>query len=56
LFGSKSKGAEPIAKDAEMNEEEYLVRNVSEEEVDSDDLAGELNLSDCEDDARANIK
>ena len=33
-----------------MGEEVYMQRNMSAQECDSDDLAGELNLSDCEDD------
>ena len=32
-----------------MNEEIYLARNCSAQEVDSDDLAGDLNLSGEED-------
>ena len=41
-----------------MNEEVYQHRNISAEECDSDDLAGELNLSDCEDNvvSRGEIK
>jgi hypothetical protein len=33
-----------------------MERNLSAEQVDSDDLAGELNLSDCEENARSSIK
>ena len=45
--GSKSKA--PVMKRRESIEE--MDRNLSCEEMDSDDLGGELNLSDCEDGA-----
>jgi hypothetical protein len=32
-----------------LDDEEYQHRNISAEMCDSDDLAGDLNLSDCED-------
>lgn len=41
-----------VESDEEMNEEVYLQRNISARECDSDDLEGELNLSDCEDNTR----
>ena len=45
LFGSKKK-AEPVV-------EESMDRNYAScEEVDSDELDGDLNLSDCEDNAK----
>lgn len=34
--------------DEPMNEQVYLQRNISAEEVDSDDLEGDMNMSDDE--------
>lgn len=57
-FGSKSKEAvqQSSSDEEELNEEQYLHRNLSCEQVDSDDLSGDLNLSDQEDNDRAHVK
>lgn len=39
----------------ELNEEVYKMRNMSCEEVDSDDLEGEMNYSDDESNARNRV-
>lgn len=39
-----------------MNEEVYMMRNVSCEEVDSDDLEGDMNYSDDESNARQRVE
>ena len=41
--------------DEELNEEAYLNRNISCEEVDDDDLEGGMNYSDDEDNARSRV-
>jgi len=44
---SKEKEAQENSSDEEsLDEEQYLVRNISAEALDSDDLSGDLNLSD----------
>lgn len=45
-----------VESDEEMGEEVYLQRNASACECDSDDLEGDLNMSDCEDNSRKFIK
>jgi hypothetical protein len=40
----------------EMNELVYLQRNISCEEVDSDDLEGDMNYSDDESNARQRVE
>ena len=45
-----------VESDEEMGEEVYLQRNASACECDSDDLEGDLNMSDCEDNSRQFIK
>jgi hypothetical protein len=40
----------------EMNEQVYLQRNMSCEEVDSDDLEGDMNYSDDESNARQRVE
>jgi len=52
LGGKKKEAAKPESEsnsDSDLDEEQYLQRNLSCESLDSDDLSGELNLSDCED-------
>lgn len=58
LFGSKKPAAkkESSGSDSELNEEEYLVRNMSAEQVDSDDMAGGLCYSDEEPASRGVFK
>ena len=54
-FGAK-KDAKSVAMPLEERREmEELDRNLSCEEMDSDDLGGNLNLSDCEDGAEERV-
>jgi len=41
--------------DEPMNEQAYLERNLSCEECDSDDLEGDINMSDDEDNAKLRV-
>lgn len=54
-FGGSKKLSKAESSDEELNEEAYLNRNVSCEEVDIDDLENELNYSDDEDNARSRV-
>jgi len=58
LFGSKKAAAkkESSGSDSDLNEEQYLARNLSAEQVDSDDMAGGLNYSDEEPASRGVFK
>ena len=54
-FGGPKKEMQQESSDEELNEEAYLNRNISCEEVDDDDLEGGMNYSDDEDNARSRV-
>ena len=60
IFGSKKaapkKHDSGSNSDSDLNEEQYLCRNMSAEQVDSDDMAGGLNYSDEEPASRGLFK
>ena len=58
LFGSKKAAAkkESSDSDSELDEQQYMVRNMSAEQVDSDDMAGGLCYSDEEPASRGVFK